>query len=213
MIDERASSIFSRSVPLSSQLETRDSKPPPAHSHLAFTLIELLAVVAVIAILLPALGTARRAGLKAQTRTQFGQYAVAFEQFRSEYGHYPTMDMEGETIELRSNNETFFETLSGRAWDGVSRSSAYALRANEKGIAFHSFAESEFLAGRATVCRDEVLEGSIVDQFGNPNIFVAVDRDRDGIVKDSEGNSVKAGVIVYSLSWGCPDWEDVESWK
>src|SRR5882762_4597219 len=56
----------------------------------AFTLLELLAVIAVIGILasllFPGLRSARTAAAKAKTRVQFSQWSAAVEGFRSEYG-------------------------------------------------------------------------------------------------------------------------------
>src|SRR5438270_9643891 len=65
----------------------------------AFTLIELLAVIAIIgilaAILIPTTGTAQVAAKKAKTRSQFAQWGAAIEAFRQEYGYYPTFETTG----------------------------------------------------------------------------------------------------------------------
>ncbi|MBP7372242.1 MAG: prepilin-type N-terminal cleavage/methylation domain-containing protein, partial [Opitutaceae bacterium] len=65
----------------------------------AFTLIELLAVVAIIgilvAVILPTLGSARSAAMRSRTRAQFAQWALGVEAFRQAYGHYPLFDPQG----------------------------------------------------------------------------------------------------------------------
>src|SRR5690606_10964768 len=65
----------------------------------AFTLLELLTVVAVIALLaalfFPAVNSARRAAQVARTKVQFAQWATAIAAFRAEYGSYPELDPSG----------------------------------------------------------------------------------------------------------------------
>jgi len=65
----------------------------------AFTLIELLTVVAIIgilaAIIVPTAGGARNAAKKAKTRAQFSAWGAAFESFRQEYGSYPQLYPQG----------------------------------------------------------------------------------------------------------------------
>ena len=65
----------------------------------AFTLIELLTVVAIIgilaAIIIPTAGGARKSANKAKVRAQFGAWTSAFEAFRQEYGAYPQLSATG----------------------------------------------------------------------------------------------------------------------
>ncbi len=63
------------------------------HRRRAFTVIEVLVVVGIIAllvgILLVALGTARQSALKGETRAVLNQFASAAQQFQLEHGRYP----------------------------------------------------------------------------------------------------------------------------
>src|SRR5438045_7679958 len=93
----------------------------------AFTLIELLAVIAIIgilaAILIPTIGSAQTAARKAKTRSQFAQWAAAIEAFRQEYGYYPTFETTGNGANKVNGNTAagtnltqlhrFYETLVG----------------------------------------------------------------------------------------------------
>src|SRR3954471_2425410 len=71
----------------------RRSRLRPGFQTDAFTLIELLTVIAIIgiltAIIIPTVAGARTAANRSKTRAQFSQWATAFEQFRQEYGAYP----------------------------------------------------------------------------------------------------------------------------
>lgn len=190
-----------------------------------FTLLELLVVIAVIAILagilIPATSAVRRAVVKSRTRAQFNQYAVAFEQFKAEYGFYPRMGVSGgedSRLNLGESgiDEVFIETFSGRQRNGSQVSSAYAKRANPKRISFYTFSESEFAADESVVCGNTVKQGAIVDGFGNPNIVVVIDSDRNGVISKEfipGDDDINANVVFYSDSGNCEDWTEVRSWN
>jgi prepilin-type N-terminal cleavage/methylation domain-containing protein len=65
----------------------------------AFTLIELLTVIAVIgilaAIIIPTVGAVRTTAKKTQTRAQFSQIINAYKLFKQEYGYFPNFDVTG----------------------------------------------------------------------------------------------------------------------
>ena len=92
----------------------------------AFTLLELLTVIAIItilaAVLVPTLAGARTSANRARTRVQFGQWAMAVEAFRQEYGCYPEFDRSGKVnggASLTSTEEhRFHDVLAGCRRDG-----------------------------------------------------------------------------------------------
>lgn len=182
--------------------------------------MELLVVMAVIAILmallLPAAGLVQRAALKSRTMLQFQQYRSAYEHFRAEYGHYPTMGVDGARFTLRDNNAVFVETLSGRGLSGGEPLDVYARKANFRRIPFHSFSEAEFSPEGNTYA------GEIVDAFGNPDIVVVVDGEGSGVIPPSalaeiphaSAEPVREGVILYSRNaQERDDWQWVYSWR
>ena len=182
-----------------------------------FTILELLTVMAIIAILLGIIvggaATVRRSALKAKSRSQFSQYAIAYEQFRAEYGYYPTMGVAGDRFDLRGDNEVFIQTLSGRTRTGEGATESYAREANRHRIPFYEFSAAEFSADFFNICGEQVAEGAIVDGFGNPHISVIVDSDGDGIVIGEKEERINAGTIFFSSKRGCNEWQDVRSWE
>lgn len=209
--------------------------------HIAFTLVELLAVVAIIAVLMsilvPTLGSARAAARKGRTQVQFGQWAAAFEQFRQEYGYYPSLGVEGK-LATAADTLRFVRTLSGRNPDGSAVAEPADLNGNVKRICFCSFTEGDFLdpdhpgngmdfSGNELLC----------DAFGNVEIAVLIDRDGDGFIKPADDGpipsvrgagsaasyapdeselpaaGIRAGVAFYSAGRGAGGADLVLSWK
>ena len=193
----------------------------PSHRPRAFTLLELLTVIAVIsvlaALLFPAIGSARNAALKARTRVQFAQWAAALEGFRSEYGFYPVLDPSNLVNPPGSSTDPaalhlFHDVLAGRRRDGAALPAAGAATdarqpeaQNRKLISFHAFQAADFTA-------DHLLQ----DAFDGTEIAVLTDRNLDGFINaadfgdalptvagirpdaaDFPASGVRAGVVFY----------------
>ncbi len=186
------------------------------------TLVELLAVIAIlsllITVLVPAVGTVRRSVAKSATRSQFTQYLMAYEAFRAETGFYPSMGVHGAEFALEGHNDVFVETLSGRDRAGGPSRHLYAVQANPRRILFHHFGENEFAR------EGSPHAGQLVDGLGNPHLHVVIDRDLDGIVEPSDfealphaerpAGPLRGGVFFYSANpAGNPDWDVLKSWE
>ncbi|MBK8475888.1 MAG: prepilin-type N-terminal cleavage/methylation domain-containing protein [Opitutaceae bacterium] len=201
----------------------------------AFTLVELLTVIAVLsilaAILVPVVGRAQEAARRARVKTQFAQWAVALEGFRAEYGYYPNFSTTT-TAPLPSDcriNEVpglFFQTLTGRREDGAAPDLPRALAANPRRVAFLTFTADEVGSG---------ANPPISDGFGNTDIVLLVDRDGDGLISlpgpppavvgaqtgvvlipDAAAfpaGGVRAGVLFYSAGSGRNEEDIVYSWR
>ena len=92
----------------------------------AFTLIELLTVIAILAILagivLPATIGAGATAQRAQIRIRFQQWSSAIEDFRHQYGTYPVFHesgkLNGGATQDPAGVHIFHDTLAGRRRDG-----------------------------------------------------------------------------------------------
>ena len=169
----------------------------------AFTLIELLAVIAIIgilaAILIPTTASARIAAKKAMTRNQFAQWAAAIEAFRQEYGYYPTFETTGANANKVNGNtqgngqltqvHRFYETLVGTRRDGQALPAtqtgtpAPPQAQNTRRIPFITFTDLDIVPSNTTDPNLTAKRGLIRDAFDNTDIAVLMDRNLDGTVK------------------------------
>ncbi len=183
-------------------------------SSAAFTLIELLTVVAVIgilaAILIPTTSGARVAANKAKTRTQFSQWGTAFENFRQEYGSYPQLFTngaqklvnQGATTQL-TGNHLFHDLLAGKRRDGSALTGATtgnplpAITQNARRISFINFTDSDFVlqadvaAGRNTSAQLNFVR----DAFYNTSIAVVTDSNLDGVINGRDASPFPTVVV------------------
>jgi len=146
----------------------------------AFTLIELLMVIAIIGILagilIPTVGAVRKQANIAASKSQLSNYVTAIQLFKGEYSYYPFVTGGADiTVDLSSQSTEFIETLSGR---GASDGKPKPEGGNRRRIGFYSFSESEFLLKDD----DTVDPTQLADRFNNTAIKVRIDGDGDGQV-------------------------------
>lgn len=192
-----------------------------------FTLLELLTVLAIIAllaaVLVPATSAARVAVKRARTKVLFSQWTAAVELFRQEYGYYPVIaDRAGKVDSAR-----LVAALTGRGLDGAPVGGSEGLAGNLRRAVFYTLAESELNASRT----------ALIDAFGNSDLACYCDEDGDGRITAAEcdpcavtsastglswrpeasaldlAGGVRAGVIFYSAGSGERASDLVLSWK
>ncbi|EIP99893.1 prepilin-type N-terminal cleavage/methylation domain-containing protein [Opitutaceae bacterium TAV1] len=205
----------------------------------AFTLIELLTVIAVIgilaAIMIPTVGAVRTSANKAKTKSQFSQWITAYELFRQEYGYYPNFATNRGNFIINDNAGTlkFAGALTGKNLIGGNALDAN-LYGNEKRISFYSLSDGDLTSSEA----DAILR----DAFGNTQVGIIVDVTGDGRItaddytnatalrvetkdgkaftpstgtgsdKDIPTDGIRAGVLIYSAGKDGGS-KGVMSWK
>ncbi len=160
----------------------------------AFTLLELLAVVAIIgilaAIVIPTTAAVRNSALKARTRVQLGQWAVAIDLFREEYGAYPVFatgaKVNAGAAAALGAVHPFHDLLAGRRRDGSALPETVGAAVdgvpppeaqNVRHVAFVRFAAADLFGADAPTATEVAL---LHDAFGGTDIAVLVDRNGDG---------------------------------
>lgn len=183
-------------------------------SRRAFSLLELLAVIAVIGILasliFPSISGARKSANRAKTKVQFNQWAAAIESFRSEYGYYPAFDssnlVNGGATTVISGDHLFHDILAGKKRDGsalTTGSTTAAGSQNRKRIPFYSFSDSDLTP------TDAAFPNLLRDAFDNLSIAVLVDRNLDGKIDASDVNGSFPNVVAADGSSIHPTTTDI----
>ena len=175
-------------------------------SALAFTLVELLTVIAIIAILMgllfPAIGIIKESARKVQAKNDVTNIVSAVKTYYTEYGKYPpvadpptaadTDDLVGDPkAQATINNNALFDTLRA-----IDRGLNKAHKFNPRRIVFYegkSAADAAApRAGFADKSTDPLMQGNLFDPWGKQYCIVMDSNYDNTIVVDNQYTDFKA---------------------
>ncbi len=195
-------------------------RPQPQARHSAFTLVELLTVITIIAILMgllfPAIGIAKDQARKAEARTAVTGIVTAVKQYYAEYGKYPLgaaanpgspQDVtfgDSSVPGVTGSNQQLFDILRNTNTTTQGQPNQYNPRAivffDGRAVADPANPKSGFATQDAT----NVKKNSFVDPWGK-EYCVAIDGDYDNTITvpyndfQTVDTKPKTGVAAFSL--------------
>lgn len=174
----------------------------------AFTLIELLTVITIIAILMgllfPAISIVKEQARRAEAKAAVGQIAAAVKQYYTEYGKYPTgSQATGADLtygEGTSNNELF--DILRNVGDAPGKPNQY----NPRAIVFFeakAATSDPARSGIATEDKGKAVKGAYMDPWGD-QYRIILDGDYDNVVTVphtdfASPNQPRTGCAVFSV--------------
>lgn len=181
------------SAPASSPSPQNPAILPPREVA-AFTLIELLIVIAIIAILaglgFGAVGGALQSAKKAEVRSMANQIKLALTSYYSEYGIFPTA--------LTTTDSAFLQAMTG--------SSAVPTIPNRRGIRFLE------VPSKFTNSSGIVTPKGYDNRTGQINFKVVVDSDYNGKIQLPVGSEEASGSIAVYVPEPYPGTNFIGTW-
>ena len=151
----------------------------------AFTLVELMIVIAIIGVLAslltPMISSAYTKALATNSKTFMANMASALERYKEDNGDYPKFLHEPRVnLNDADNAASIYKMLAAKNPDGSRLTSADRREFNRRLTTYLDFNMNSVkkIGGK----------WKIVDSFGNPNIYVCVDSDSDGFIKSGFPN-------------------------
>lgn len=153
----------------------------------AFTILELLAVIATIAVLIgliwPNFSRVKRSMYLAQSRVQLSRYAVGMRDYFEAYGTFPRLlspseDLPSEQIITlnATASENLIRALSGKELDGITELSDAHAYLNPNGTNFLEFTDDDFFLKK----QDKTIDRTrLADRFNNPDIYFVIESATD----------------------------------
>lgn len=163
----------------------------------AFTLVELMIVIAIIGVLAgmltPMVSSAYRKALATNSKTFMSNMVSALERYKDDNGDFPKFLTSSPRVDLDENDnaENLYKMLVGKNPDGSRLSASDRREFNRRCTNYMEFNMNSL--------RKDDGRWKIIDSFSNPHIYVCVDADSDGYIKDGFPTR-KDGISADELS-------------
>ncbi len=175
-----------------------------SHKKTAFTLIELLTVIAIISVLMgllfPAVTGAQQSAKKAQAKNDLVNITNAIKMFYTEYGRYPDVGAAGSDtlITSASKNAELMDILRG--------TETGASKKNPRGIVFldapsaKRVGNNRDLGGIVDRAGGQHPVGTFVDPWGHP-YEIAFDNNYDNNLSNQYSNAGASTLRSSAIAW------------
>jgi len=183
-----------------------------------FSLTEVIVVITILlimfSVLIPSILSVQKKAKQVETEALFGRIINALTLYRKDNGFFPQFENTSVTgdqlISLRDNWTEFAEIMALSQADGSLLVDISSVKEDNPRL------KRYFELNSGDIALTNGLYG-LVDAFGNPNIFIILDADMNGIIDKSllpepAVQDLRQRIVVYTESEEDKDYPELKSW-